>query len=206
MQQRTTALNPGLLAGIVASVLLHGALLHARARHLPAEAQFDSGEISVELTLMPSIASVAAAEPVKTTEPQPDPIEEPVPEPIKEPAPPEPVQQEMPEPSVDAVEQDGSLEEDKGVLADAVATSPCCPVYPPFSRRRGEEGVVLLALEINADGKVTHVRIEKSSNHKRLDKAAVKAAWKARFSPATRFGKPCASTLVQTFTFKLTND
>jgi protein TonB len=129
------------------------------------------------------------AEPQHSTpEPQPEPLEE------------------MPEPAMESIDQDGSLEEDKGAITEAVAQTACSASYPALSRRRGEEGSVTLSFDISASGKISNIQIIKSSGHKRLDKAAEKALSKARFTPAQQRGKPIASTLTQTFTFSLTND
>jgi len=58
------------------------------------------------------------------------------------------------------------------------------PVYPQISRRRGEEGnVVLLAIVEN--GKVVSVSVEKSSGIKALDSSALSAVGKWSFSPDT---------------------
>lgn len=211
MQKRSIVTNPGLLFGIIASLLLHGSLLGVKAFQRPAETRFDSGVVSVELTLLPSIASVATAEP-SPEEPPPIPV-------IKEPAKlqsletPAPIQPEpmqvMPEPaepqSVNAEEQDGSSEKDKGAVSQAQPTTACAPIYPRISRRRGEEGVVVLSVDVSASGHGSNIQIVQSSGHSRLDKAAVNALEKAQFTSAVRFGQPCDSTLTQTFNFQLRN-
>ena len=46
--------------------------------------------------------------------------------------------------------------------------------YPRLSRRRGEEGRVLLQLLISADGSFAEIRVAQSSGNRRLDDAAVK--------------------------------
>ena len=219
MQKRFPALSPGLWFGIAASLLLHGSLLGVKAFHHPAEVQFDSGIVSVELTLIPSIASSTAPKPVPVApeptieNPEPVPaISEPesvLPESVAEPIPPEPVQK-TPEPamqeSVNGVDQDGSPEENKGAFLQAQTQSHCSPVYPRMSRHRGEEGVVVLAVDVSASGQGSNIQIVQSSSHARLDKAAIKALEKASFAPAIRLGQPQASTLMQTFNFRLTNE
>ncbi|MEE9367603.1 MAG: TonB family protein [Pontiella sp.] len=223
MQKTITVLSPGLLFGIVASLLLHGSLLGVKAIQHPAEAQFDRGVVSVELTLIPSIASVAATKPVPAEsatpvepaiEPPPPVLTAIEPEIVQQTAPPEgtppePVQ-EIPEPSmqesVNAIDQDGSLEEDKGSFSPAQTQSQYSPIYPRMSRQRGEEGVVILTVEVSSTGQGSNVKIVQSSGHTRLDKAAIKALSNAQFAPAIRFGQPHTSTLTQTFNFKLTND
>jgi protein TonB len=58
------------------------------------------------------------------------------------------------------------------------------PIYPQISRKRGEEGsVVLLANVLN--GKVVNVSIEKSSGIKALDSSALSAVGKWSFSSDT---------------------
>jgi len=219
MQKRFTALNPGLLLGIAASLLLHGSLLGVKAFQRPAEVQFDSGVVSVELTLLPSIASVATVSPdpvkppketlepvVEAPEPVPSATE---PEVIPKPILPKPVQ-ETPKPSlqenVNTIDQGGSPEKDKGAVTQAQPTTTCTPIYPRMSRRRGEEGIVVLSVDVNASGQGSNIQIVQSSGHARLDKAAIKALEKADFTPAIRFGQPHASTLMQSFNFRLTDD
>jgi len=217
MQKRFPALNPGLLFGIAASLLLHGSLLGMKAFQRSAEARFDSGVVSVELTLLPSIASVAEVQPVPV---EPEPPQETVetivepPEPVPAIIEPEAILPEsVPEPpmpavqeSANAIEQDGSPEDDQGAYSEAQTRSQCKPVYPGMSRRRGEEGVVVLSVEVSATGQGSNIQIVQSSGHSRLDKAAIKALGNAQFMPAIQFGRPCASTLVHSFNFKLTND
>lgn len=55
------------------------------------------------------------------------------------------------------------------------------PEYPPFSRKRGEEGRVKVIITIE-DGIVTHAELEESSGFERLDSSAVEALKKWRFS------------------------
>lgn len=68
--------------------------------------------------------------------------------------------------------------------------------YPAAARRNGWEGTVVVALEIDADGRLAEVRIHKSSGYRVLDEAAVKMIRSARFA-----GGP--GTLLQPLEFKL---
>lgn len=77
------------------------------------------------------------------------------------------------------------------------------PEYPPDSRRRGEEGVVRLMLSIAADGQVTEAELAASSGHAALDRAALAAARRWRFRPATQAGLPVAATLGTAVHFRL---
>lgn len=55
-----------------------------------------------------------------------------------------------------------------------VVTKKIKPSYPAFSRKRNEEGTVIIVVTINS-GKVTETVIEKSSGYSRLDNSAIKA-------------------------------
>lgn len=86
---------------------------------------------------------------------------------------------------------------------DAKAVNRTQPAYPPTAFRAGEEGRVLLRLEINAAGTVANVDIAERSNSPELDRAAVNAARDWTFEPAIRDGKPVASTVEVPIDFKL---
>jgi len=62
------------------------------------------------------------------------------------------------------------------------------PTYPKMARRRGLEGVVILAVAISSQGKVKALTLKKSSGHKLLDRAAHNAVKRWHFTPATRGG------------------
>lgn len=69
------------------------------------------------------------------------------------------------------------------------------PDYPRASLRRGEQGEVLLLVKVGADGRVDGVDVIGSSQHRRLDRAAVSAVRRWRFEPAQRDGQPVAGEL-----------
>lgn len=56
------------------------------------------------------------------------------------------------------------------------------PPYPPDARRRGEEGSVLLRVEVLPDGRVGRVQLAKSSGFGSLDRAAAESAASWRFA------------------------
>lgn len=70
------------------------------------------------------------------------------------------------------------------------------PAYPFSSRKLGEEGTVLLAVEISPDGGVNSLSIRNSSGYSRLDEAALKAVRRWRFKPA-RIGGIAVSDKVE---------
>lgn len=69
---------------------------------------------------------------------------------------------------------------------DARQQNNPAPAYPRVSRRRGEQGTVILAILILADGSVDEVRIKSSSGYSRLDQSAIQAVKQWRYEPARR--------------------
>ena len=64
------------------------------------------------------------------------------------------------------------------------------PAYPLIARMRGQEGIVILSLEILTDGSVGSLRIKKSSGYTSLDKSALEAVKTWKFEPGRKIGKP----------------
>ncbi|MRR17288.1 MAG: TonB family protein [Deltaproteobacteria bacterium] len=64
------------------------------------------------------------------------------------------------------------------------------PGYPELARQQGYEGVVLVAAEILADGRVGQALVSKSSGYAILDQSAVRAVKKWKFEPAKKSGVP----------------
>ena len=226
MQKRSSIVNVPLLVGAVLSIAIHVAALYSKGIYTPPAPKMDAGRTVVQLTLVPSVASTAAAPepqpkdpepvdpvppetpaPIETVpEPIPTPVQEPIPEPVPEPAPAPPAPAVAETASADSPELDASLIADKGVVSEAEASVSINPAYPRISRRRGEEGIVILSVEVLASGKAGNVEVLQSSGHKRLDDAARKAVQKASFAPATQYGRNIDSETQLSFTFRLTND
>jgi len=80
---------------------------------------------------------------------------------------------------------------------------PIRPNYPIGARRRGEEGTVILDVNVAADGHAERVTLVSSSGFPDLDRAAERAAAQALFKPATRDKQPFASTARLTLIFRL---
>lgn len=94
-----------------------------------------------------------------------------------------------------------------GVLASAVPryrnTPP--PEYPPEARQRHQEGVVLLDVDVGADGRPAQVGVKQSSGFPSLDRAAVTAVRRWTFEPARTAGLPIASRVEIPIRFRLTD-
>ena len=76
------------------------------------------------------------------------------------------------------------------------------PVYPALSKRLREEGTVLLRVNLDAQGIVLDISIEKSSSFQRLDQAAHEAVKQWRFIPAKRGQAALPSTALVPIEFK----
>jgi protein TonB len=77
--------------------------------------------------------------------------------------------------------------------------------YPALSRRMGEEGTVIVRLQVGVNGEVMDVRVEKSSGYPRLDAAALSGVRKARFRPGSRGGVPVVMWARQPIRFNLSD-
>ncbi|WP_143703847.1 MULTISPECIES: energy transducer TonB [Luteimonas] len=75
------------------------------------------------------------------------------------------------------------------------------PDYPRTAMRRGEAGEVLLRVHVDADGRTSAVDLVRSSQHRRLDRAATQAVRRWRFEPAMRDGRPVPGELLVPFQF-----
>lgn len=77
------------------------------------------------------------------------------------------------------------------------------PVYPHASRRLGEQGKVLLRVQVSAAGRAEKVEIKTSSGFARLDQAANDAVSRWRFVPARQGEKSIAAWVQVPITFQL---
>ena len=63
------------------------------------------------------------------------------------------------------------------------------PDYPQLARLRGYQGVVVLLVEVLADGRAGRVEIRRSAGHDILDRAALEAVRTWKFEPGSREGR-----------------
>lgn len=75
------------------------------------------------------------------------------------------------------------------------------PKYPRADRIAGRSGTVVLLLEIDADGKLTGVRIKHSSGFRSLDAAAIQAARASKYLPAHNGERHVSSLAEASYTF-----
>jgi len=125
-------------------------------------------------------------------------------EPVASPALPEP------EPvAVAAVEAPPQMAPDPVTLSSELSVA-CpelnAPAYPPLSRRLGEEGKLVLRVELDENGRVNVAHVVNSSGFKRLDEAAMVAVKTWRCNPPHRNGQPVRAIALQPFNFVLQGD
>jgi protein TonB len=67
------------------------------------------------------------------------------------------------------------------------------PEYPAEARRLGQQGRVILEVEVGADGRAANVSVKRSSGFPALDSAAVQGVRRWTFDPARVAGLPVVS-------------
>lgn len=75
------------------------------------------------------------------------------------------------------------------------------PAYPALSRRLGEQGTVILRVELSEHGEVAAAKVNTSSGFPRLDETALAAVRSWRCIPAMRDGQPVRAVALQPFKF-----
>lgn len=154
----------------------------------------------------PGPGPVAVAQPAPPREARP-PVQETVPahattsvpEAFDAPSPP------VPPPSIGALAATRQAPLVSPARFDAAYLSNPAPAYPLASRRLGEQGTVLLMVEVDSDGGVTHLTVEQSSGHERLDRTAMSTVARWRFVPARRGDDAIASAVQVPIVFRLEN-
>ena len=207
------------VAGLVVVLVLHGvavyALWHYQIRMTPHEA------LTIFVNFINPAPPSSNPEPPKA-KPKPVPLKPP--EPVKlEPPPvqpqPQPQQLVVEVPVVSSEEPVAPAPPPEQVIvapspmpagpvrlaSELAVTCPkrSAPEYPMMSRRMGEEGRVVLWVELDEQGRMSTARVETSSGFKRLDNAALAAVKTWRCAPAVRDGVPVRAVALQPFIFKL---
>lgn len=217
---------PGLLLVLVA----HGLLFYMLWNQRPLPSPEQTVTLYAEVISPP--APKKAPEDKPTPEPEPEPVKlKPVKKPESKPkieqlvakaskAPKsEPVvQQPEPEPEPEpVVEQDVVPDPVSEVPPRQMETGPVtlstelsvscpsltAPVYPAISRRMGEEGKLVLRVELDERGRVDDAHVVDSSGYARLDKAALEAVKNWQCRPSMRDGQPVRAVALQPFNFVL---
>lgn len=77
------------------------------------------------------------------------------------------------------------------------------PFYPTQARKRGMEGLVVLAVKVGVNGSAKSVSVKRSSGFPLLDRAARKSVSKWRFVPAKRNGRAVAAMVEVPIRYRL---
>lgn len=77
------------------------------------------------------------------------------------------------------------------------------PTYPAISRRMGEEGKLVLRVELDESGRIDKAKVIDSSGYERLDTAALTAVRTWQCNPSLRNGQPIRAVALQPFNFVL---
>ena len=77
------------------------------------------------------------------------------------------------------------------------------PVYPEEAKKAGITGNVWIKALVDKEGTVRKVQVHKTSGNDLLDKAAMAAAYKNKFTPAMQDNKPVAVWITYKVTFAL---
>lgn len=96
----------------------------------------------------------------------------------------------------------GSAATDGKFAAPNYGTNPL-PKYPPLAREKGYEGTVYLRVQVQPNGRVGKLAIDRSSGHEILDQAAVDSVREWMFLPARKGGKPVESWVLLPVKFML---
>ena len=88
-------------------------------------------------------------------------------------------------------------------LINPAPKTPIQPAYPAAARKNGIEGSVLLELTVDEHGNVEAAEVKKSSGSRLLDKSALSAAKKTRFTPGTKGGIPVRTQVTVNVRFEL---
>ncbi len=183
-----------LKTALALSLGIHAGLFIGWPATSPAAFDVERAATSVEIHLVASrvpreAPRIAPEHPTARLEPMPDPL-------IKTVREPDPVPQ-----TVTTVESQGALGE---VLPGYVRNR--APVYPLLARQRGEEGLVVLEVQVLPTGRCGAVSLRAPSGSRLLDEAAVKAVRQWQFKPAQRAGHAVAVRVQIPIRFELLED
>ncbi len=86
---------------------------------------------------------------------------------------------------------------------DAAYLNNPAPAYPPAARRQGQQGQVMLRVQVEPSGHPARVEVARSSGHRALDRAARAAVERWQFVPARRGEAPVVAWVLVPVRFAL---
>jgi len=218
-------LNPIFLPGMLFVLAVHGALLYVlwNQRLIPPPEQI--AKIFVNFVTAPKVEEVRKLDlPLLPSKPKLKPKPKPKLKPrlVQKQQPRQPVSKApelseaeviaSPSPPVEVVElavpEPAPVPAPTGPITLSTELSVTCPeltppTYPPLSRRLGEEGKLVLRVELDESGHVNTASVVESSSYKRLDEAALAVVKTWRCNPSLRNGQPVRAVALQPFNFVL---
>lgn len=214
---------------------LHGVLIYQlNQARVPPIAEADANPVFVRLIELappptprvapepppppPVVLLKPPPKPVLRSKPRPRPVPVPVPEaalliepdpaPVVDPVLAEPVAADPTPPPAEQAPVSAAVPSlpagPREVSALAYARKPQ-PEYPRLSRRLGEEGSVIVRVEVDERGGARAVNIVRSSGFPRLDQAALEAVRATPFRPYFEDGRAISAVGLITIDFKLEN-
>lgn len=91
----------------------------------------------------------------------------------------------------------------EGIALPYLISAPKPVVYPRWAVRQGWQGRFVIALEVLTDGTVGRYYVMRSTGHRMLDHAALRAVRTWKFHPAVRDGKAVVECVQIPVVFKL---
>jgi protein TonB len=86
---------------------------------------------------------------------------------------------------------------------DAAYLNNPAPAYPSLARRMGDQGKVMLRVNVNTEGRAQDVQVRTSSGFPRLDETALNTVKQWRFVPARQGDQPVSAWVLVPIVFRL---
>ena len=195
--------------GLSVALALHALAAAILLSYEPArKALLAAAPIMVDLILPPKVEPLKPQPPIEL--PKPRPVAKTVQKPVDLPV--LTVPAEAPSPVSAPPPPTQAVEVAAAAAPPAPLTQPIfnadylnnpAPLYPPASRRFGEQGRGVLRVLVNVGGSADEVQLRTSSGFQRLDEAARDAVRRWKFVPAKRGAEPVPAWVLIPFSFRL---
>ncbi len=210
-----------LVYGVVLSVVFHAAIFAWKRPETEAlpKLSVNPGKTSVSIKMQKKnpTESVETPEPKQVEKPnqpeevKPKELDNPTPE---KPSPKKPHEElpedpsprkkpEKPEPKKEKQQKPSIAQKGAEWVEKTDAPQNPSPEYPEVSRRRGEEGTVILEVLVDENGQPLTVDVQQSSGHTRLDQAARNTVENWKFTPESQAGSTVESTVLVPVQFRI---
>ena len=221
MSRTHSRLTPDRMAGLAFAVALHAAALYGLWSYRLIPTPNEAATMFVNLINppkpevkpeppKPQPREVRLEKPKPIEKPRPEPqqlvVEAPVTAPSEPVAPPPPPKLE-PLPPIEAPPAPAPAKPAGPVTLSNELSVSCPertpPSYPAAAKRMGEQGRVILRVDLDETGRVTAAKVATSSGSARLDEASLAAVRQWHCNPARRDGEAVRAVAMQPFDFIL---